>query len=43
MVKTRASVGRPAEYRKIARSLNSEAATLYEHGRDRGSNVHLMH
>jgi len=26
----------------IARSLNSEAATLYEHGRDRGSNVHLI-
>jgi tetratricopeptide (TPR) repeat protein len=26
----------------VARSLNSEAATLYEHGRDRGSNVHLI-
>jgi hypothetical protein len=26
----------------IARSLNSEAATLYEYGRDRGSNVHLI-
>src|SRR5262249_42565655 len=25
-----------------ARSLNSEAATLYEYGRDRGSNVHLI-
>ena len=25
----------------VARSLNSEAATLYEYGRDRGSNVHL--
>jgi hypothetical protein len=24
-----------------AQSLNSEAATLYEYGRDRGSNVHL--
>jgi tetratricopeptide (TPR) repeat protein len=26
----------------VARSLNSEAATLYEYGRDRGSNVHLI-
>jgi hypothetical protein len=26
----------------VARSLNSEAATLYEYGRDRGSNVHLV-
>jgi tetratricopeptide (TPR) repeat protein len=26
----------------IVRSLNSEAATLYEYGRDRGSNVHLI-
>jgi len=26
----------------IARSLNSEADTLYEYGRDRGSNVHLI-
>ena len=25
----------------VARALNSEAATLYEYGRDRGSNVHL--
>jgi tetratricopeptide (TPR) repeat protein len=25
----------------VARSLNSEATTLYEYGRDRGSNVHL--
>jgi hypothetical protein len=25
----------------VAQSLNSEAATLYEYGRDRGSNVHL--
>ncbi|HMA75402.1 MAG TPA: tetratricopeptide repeat protein [Xanthobacteraceae bacterium] len=26
----------------VARSLNSEAETLYEYGRDRGSNVHLI-
>ncbi len=26
----------------VARSLNSDAATLYEYGRDRGSNVHLI-
>jgi tetratricopeptide (TPR) repeat protein len=26
----------------VAQSLNSEAATLYEYGRDRGSNVHLI-
>ena len=26
----------------FAQSLNSEAATLYEYGRDRGSNVHLV-
>ena len=26
----------------VGRSLNSEAATLYEYGRDRGSNVHLV-
>jgi hypothetical protein len=26
----------------VVRSLNSEAATLYEYGRDRGSNVHLI-
>src|SRR5215831_2193263 len=26
----------------VARSLNSEAETLYEYGRDRGSNVHLV-
>jgi tetratricopeptide (TPR) repeat protein len=26
----------------VARSLNSEAAALYEYGRDRGSNVHLI-
>ena len=26
----------------VARSLNSEAAALYEYGRDRGSNVHLV-
>jgi tetratricopeptide (TPR) repeat protein len=26
----------------VGRSLNSEAATLYEYGRDRGSNVHLI-
>jgi hypothetical protein len=26
----------------VAQSLDSEAATLYEYGRDRGSNVHLI-
>src|SRR5262249_32336976 len=26
----------------VGQSLNSEAATLYEYGRDRGSNVHLI-
>jgi hypothetical protein len=31
-----------AKTEMIARSLNSEAATLYEYGRDRGSNVHLI-
>jgi hypothetical protein len=30
-----------AKTEMVARSLNLEAATLYEYGRDRGSNVHL--
>ena len=29
------------EHVMVARALNSEAETLYEYGRDRGSNVHL--
>jgi tetratricopeptide (TPR) repeat protein len=31
-----------ANAKMVAQSLNSEATTLYEHGRDRGSNVHLI-